>query len=160
VHIKIRKEKEAGDGFDGVIEDAYLLNAEGERHSGEGGILELFTCIEQESQVHEDETHAVQSFVIPAGEQVEAEFAHRALVTILRTFGNVDPLDWHQVLLRKQLSLLFISPHQAVHNGLEAGFIRRKVTIRPRTQPMFVGTGRTGGDKTQRTQPPQAKEPR
>jgi hypothetical protein len=148
IHIKIRKEKETDDGgFDGLIEDAYILNAEGERHSGEGGILQLFACIEQKSHVQEDETHVVQSFVIPSGGQVQAEFAHRALVTLLRTFGDVDPLDWHQVLVRKQLPLLFMSPHQVVSNGLEAGLIQSKITIRPRTPPMFIGVGNAVGDK-------------
>lgn len=137
VHIKIRKVRETDDGsFDGQIEEAYLLNAEGEKHDGSGGILQLFTCIEQETHVQEDETHVVQSFVIPTGGL--AEFAHRALETLLRAFGDVDPLDWHQVLVRKQLPLLFMSPQQAVRNGLEAGFIQRKVNIRPKTRPTFI----------------------
>lgn len=137
IHIKSRKVKETEDGFDFVVEEAYLLNAEGEKHTGKGGILQLFTCIEQESRVQEDETHVVQSFVIPTDGC--AEFAHRALVTLLRTFGGGDTIDWHQVLVRSQPPILFMSPHEAVQNGLEAGFIRRKITIRPQTNPTFIG---------------------
>lgn len=136
MHLKFRKDKETENGFYGEIEEAYLLNAEGEKHTGEGGILQLFTCIEQESIVQEEETHAVQSFVISA--EGQAEFAHRALVTLLRTFGDVDPLDWHNILVRKQLPLLFASPHQAVRKGLEAGFIKHRINIRPQTWPEFV----------------------
>ncbi|HEV3077871.1 MAG TPA: DUF4365 domain-containing protein [Thermoanaerobaculia bacterium] len=138
IHLKIRKERETDDGgFDGQVEEAYLLNAEGEKHTGEGGILQLFTCIEQESRVQEDETHVTQSFVIPTSGQ--AEFAHRALVTLLGAFSDKVPLDWHRVLVRRQLPLLFMSPQQAVQNGLNAGFIQHKITIRPRTGPMFLG---------------------
>jgi hypothetical protein len=138
IHIRIRKEKETEDGgFVGQIEEAYLLNTEGEKHTGEGGILQLFTCIEQESVLEESETHVTQSFVIPTGGQ--AEFAHRALVTLLGTFGDRVPLDWHRVLIRRQLPLLFMSPQQAVQNGLNAGFIQHKITLRPRTKPMFMG---------------------
>ena len=97
----------------------------------------MFTCLEHESMVQEDETHVVQSFVITEGEH--AEFAHRALVTLLTTFGNADPLDWHQVLLRKQLPLLFTSPQQAVENAFEAAFIQYKINIRPKTWPTFIG---------------------
>jgi hypothetical protein len=88
------------------------------------------------SIVQEDETHAVQSFVIST--EGQAEFAHRALVTLLRTFGDVEPLDWHKILVRKQLPLLFASPHQAVRKGLEAGFIKHRINIRPQTWPEFV----------------------
>lgn len=136
MHLKIRKDQETENGFYGGIEEAYLLNSEGEKHTGEGGILQLFACIEQESIVQEDETHAVQSFVIST--EGQAEFAHRALVTLLRTFGDVEPLDWHKILVRKQLPLLFASPHEAVRRGLEAGFIKHRINIRPQTWPEFV----------------------
>ncbi len=136
MHLKIRKDKETERGFHGEIEEAYLLNAEGEKHTGEGGILQLFACIEQESIVQEDETHAVQSFVIST--EGQAEFAHRALVILLMTFGGAEPLDWHKILVRKQLPLLFASPHQAVSKGLEAGFIKYKINIMPQAWPDFV----------------------
>ena len=86
MHMKIRKDQKTESGFYGEIEEAYLLNADGERHTGAGGIFQLLICIDQEVQVEEDETHAVQSFVILSDQQ--AKFAHRALVTLLRTFGK------------------------------------------------------------------------
>lgn len=149
VHIKIRKLKEADDGgFDGQIEEAYLKNPEGEKHTGEGGILQLFTCVEQEPHLHEDETHATQSFVVPKGNN--AEFAHRSLVTLLRTYGDERRLVWRQVMLKEQLPLILMSPQQAINNGLEAGFIQHKINIQPKTKPEFIGTGaeRTLGSST------------
>jgi Holliday junction resolvase len=137
IHIKIRKLKETADGgFDGKIEESYLQNPEGERHTGEGGILQLFTCVAQEPHLHEDGTHAVQSFVVP--NERHAEFAHRSLVTLLRTYGGEDHLVWRQVMLKEQLPLLLMSPQQAVKNGLEAGFIKHKINIRPKTRPTFI----------------------
>jgi hypothetical protein len=137
VHIKIRKLKATDDGgFDGRIEEAYFLSAQGKRHTGGGGVFELFTCIEQESQVHEDETHVLQSFVTTAADQ--AEFAHRALVTLLGMFGPGDSLTWRQVLLEKQLPLLFMSPQRAARNALDAGFLHHKINIQPATRPAFL----------------------
>lgn len=138
VHLKIRKLKETDDGgFHGKIEEAYFSNDQGEKHTGVGGVLELFSCIDQESQILEDDAHVVQSFVMPGTGQ--AEFAHRALVTLLGTFGDSANLaTWRQVLLEKQLPLLFMSPQQAARNALEAGFLERKVNIRPATRPTFV----------------------
>lgn len=137
MHLKIRKGKRTTDGgFDGLIEEAYLLNDKGERHTGAGGLFQLFACMEQEVYFQEDETHAVQSFIVPTSDQ--AEFSHRALATLLRTFGEEEPLDWHQILIREQLPLLFMSPHEAVRTGLEAGFIQHKITIWPKTMPAFL----------------------
>lgn len=135
-HMKIRKLKEVAAGFEGTVEEAYLINANGERHTGEGGIFQLFMSIEPQVQVEEDEIYAVQSFVIPEG--APSELAHRALATLLRAFGGTDPLDWRRLLLRKRFPFLFESPHQAAMNGLEAGFLQRKIDIRPRTKPAFV----------------------
>jgi uncharacterized protein DUF4365 len=134
MHIVIRRLSEPDiDGrFNGVVEEAYLLNPEGEKHSGAEGLLTLFACIEQESHIEETETHAVQSFVIPDSGQ--AEFAHRVLLTM---FGGMhSPIDWSKVMFR--IPLLSISPRQAVHEGLKSGFIRHHIIMSPRTPPLFI----------------------
>lgn len=137
VHIKIRKIQETEGGFDGRVEDAYFLNANGEKHTGAGGVLQLFMCLDQEALVQEDDTHAVQSFVLLSDEQ--AEFAHRAVVTLLQTFvAAPNPLDWRQVLVRDQLSLLAISPQKAALHALNNGFIKHLIRIRPKTRPAFM----------------------
>lgn len=137
-HLKIRKLKDSGTGFDGVIEEAYFLNSRGEKHSGTGGLFQLFGCIDQEQEVQEDANHAVVSFVVQSSEQ--AEFAHRALVTVLSMLGEAnDALVWRQVLLKEQLPQLGASPQQAARNALDAGFLQRVINIMPKTRPAFLG---------------------
>lgn len=84
--------------------------------------------------IQENETHVVQSFVIP--EDGIAEFAHRAIVTLLATPDAETP-DWHQILAKRQLPLLFVSPHEAARKGVEEHLIC-KIVINPRTKPTFM----------------------
>jgi hypothetical protein len=62
---KIRKLKKTENGFEGRIEEAYFLNANGERHTGADGLLRLFACSDNEAYVQEeDETHVLQSYIV------------------------------------------------------------------------------------------------
>lgn len=139
MHLKMRKLKKTDDGFDGVIEEAYFLNSRGERHTGAGGIMQLFACIDQEVVVKEDDMYVTQSFVVQ--EEGHAEFAHRALVTLLETFDEVSrPVLWRQILYKDQLPLPPTSPQEVAKKALDAGFVRYILNIRPRTHPSFVGS--------------------
>ncbi len=137
VHLKFRKEEDLDQGFVGTIEEAYLKNPAGEKHSGSGGLLQLFMCVEQEAYVREDENQAVQIFIIESDEQ--AEFAHRALVTLLNIdSAGAETPTWRHVLLRKELPSLGDSPQQAAQRGIEAGVLRYVLNIRPKTPPDFL----------------------
>ena len=147
MHIRIRKLEQMTDGFKSVmIEEAYLLTPDGHRHTGAGGILQLFLCIEQEPSITETDTEVLQSFVISTDEH--AEFAHRALVTLLGAFTQgKKPASWREVLLQSQLPHLPGSPRLAANNALAAGFLRLGMNLRPHTMPEFLeGASRgTGG---------------
>jgi Holliday junction resolvase len=137
MHVRIRKLKEATHGFDGVIEEAYFSNAHGRRHSGGGGVLQFFLCIDQELSVVETDTEVLQSFVIPTDQQ--AEFAHRAMVTMLSTFTEAQQaFSWRQVLVQNRLPNLSGGPRQAAKNASDAGFLQRVVKQRPQTIPEFL----------------------
>jgi Holliday junction resolvase len=136
MHIRIRKLRETVDGFDGVIEDAYFSTADGRRHSGEGGVLQFFMCIDQEPSVIETESEVLQSFVIPTGQQ--AEFAHRALITLLGAFTQKQQPSWRQVLVQNHLPHLSGGPRRAARNALDAGFLQHVLKLRPQMTPEFL----------------------
>lgn len=140
-HMSIKKEGplEEGNGFRGVIDDAYIADPEGNRHNGGGGIFQLFLCLDQEATVMETETHAVQSFIISSSEA--AEFAHRAMVKLLSTFSASGPNQtvlWRQILARNLLPRIGDGPHQAAQNALEARLLRHVIQQLPRTMPPFL----------------------
>lgn len=137
MHMRMRKVKETTDGFEGVIEEAYFSNADGRRHDGSGGVLQFFLCIDQEPSVVETDTEVLQSFIIPTDQQ--AEFAHRAMVTILSTLTEAhDGFSWRQVLTRNQLPHLSGGPRQAAKNALDAGFLQFVIEQRPQSLPEFL----------------------
>jgi Holliday junction resolvase len=137
MHIRTRKLKETTDGFDGVIEEAYFSDAEGRRLDGSGGALQFFLCIDQEPSVVETDTEVVQSFVIETDQN--AEFAHRAMVTMLSTFTQADHgFSWRQVLTQNQLPHLSGGPREAAKNTLDAGFLQLLIDPRPQTIPEFL----------------------
>ena len=78
MHLKIRKLAETETGFHGRIDEAYWMNAAGQRFTKAPGVFPLFLCLEQESIVTQESDYVTQSFVIPDAHL--AEFAHRALV--------------------------------------------------------------------------------
>jgi hypothetical protein len=120
-----------------VIEESYISDIDGNRHSGAGGVLQLFLCIDQEPSAVETDTEIFQSFVIPTDQQ--AEFAHRALITLLSTFTQTQqPLSWRQVLAQNQLPRLSGDPQQAARNALDAGLLQRVIKQRPQTMPEFL----------------------
>jgi Holliday junction resolvase len=137
MHIRTRKLNETTAGFEGVIEEAYFLNADGRRHSGTDGVLQFFLCIDQEPSVVETDTEILQSFVIPTDEQ--AEFAHRAMVTMLGFFMEEQPVfSWRQVLRQNKLPHLSGGPRKAAKNALDAGFLQLVIETRPQTLPEFL----------------------
>ena len=140
LHIQFRKLGEAADGFEAVIEDAYISDTDGRRHSGAGGVLQLFLCIDQEPSVVETDTDVFQSFVIPTNQQ--AEFAHRTLITLLNTFTQKQqPLSWRQILAKNQLPSLSGGPLQAARNALDAGLLQQVINQRPQMMPESLKRG-------------------
>jgi Holliday junction resolvase len=137
MHMRMRKLKETTAGFESVIEEAYFSNADGHRLGAVGGVLQFFLCIDQEPSVVETDTEVLQSFVIPTDEQ--AEFAHRAMVTMLGAFTEEQQVfSWRQVLTQNQLPHLSGGPRQAAKNALDAGFLQLIVHPRPQTIPEFL----------------------
>lgn len=123
-----------------MIEEAYFSDAEGRRHSGAGGVLQLFLCIDQEPSVVETETEVLQSFIILTDQK--AEFAHRALVTLLSAFSRKQkPLSWQQVLMTNQLPTLSGGPRQAAKNALEEGLLQHVFAVPPQTMQEFLNRG-------------------
>jgi hypothetical protein len=137
-YLKIRKLKETENGFEGVIEETYFLNANGERHTGRDGLFQLFACSDNEAAaVQENETHAVQSYIIQSNGL--AQFAHQSLVNLLDLFrGGREPIVWRQVLLKEQLPSIATSLQRAVQSARDAGFIQCIIHGRPRTAPGFL----------------------
>ena len=135
--MKLRKLKDTANGFEGVIEEAYWLNAQKERFTRAPGVFPLFLCLEQDSVVTEDGPIVTQSFVIP--EQRTSEFAHRALVTLLRFSTRRDDVHW-----RRTLETLARPPiaqdglRKAAQEALAAGFVQYICDIQPGTMPDFL----------------------
>jgi hypothetical protein len=128
MHFKIRKLEETANGFHGVIEDAYWMNANGERFKEAPGVFPLFLCLEQESVVVEDGSYVTQSFVIP--DASISELASRALATLLRFSSRSDDVHWRRALEKK------IAPpyaaeglRRAAQQALDAGFLRTASTF-------------------------------
>lgn len=142
MHFKIRKLEETEDGFHGVIEDAYWMNAAGERIKEAPGVFPLFLCLEQESIVVEDGPVVTQSFVIPDGKM--SEFAHRALVTLLRFSTRADDVHWRRALEQK-ITTPFATDglRSAARQALDAGFLQYGFDIRPAVMPDFLAAFRT-----------------
>lgn len=136
-HVRTRKLKETTNGFDGVLEEVYFSNAEGRRLGAVGGVLQFFLCIDQEPSEVETETELLQSFVISTDQL--AEFAHRAVVTVLDTFSETQQaFSWRQVLIQNRLPHISDGPQQAAKNALDAGFLEHVVAPRPQTLPDFL----------------------
>ena len=139
MHFKIRKLEETEDGFHGVIEDAYWMNGDGERFKNAPGVFPLFICLEQESVVVEDGPFVTQSFVIPDASM--AEFASRALATLLRFSSRTDDVHWRRALEKK-----FSPPYapdglrKAAQEALDAGFLHLGLNIRPPAMPDFLAS--------------------
>ena len=137
MHIRTRKLKETTEGFEGVIEEAYFSNADGHRHVGGSGLLQFFLCIDQEPSVVENDTELLQSFVISTDQL--AEFAHRAMVTMLSTFTELQQtFSWRQILMQNRLPHLSGGPQQAAKNALDAGFLEYVLIPQPQTRPEFL----------------------
>jgi hypothetical protein len=139
MHFKIRKLEETADGFHGVIEDAFWMNANGERLKQAPGVFPLFLCLEQESTVVEDGPIVTQSFVIP--DAAQAEFASRALGTLLRFSTRTNDAHWRRALEKK------ISPpyaadglRKAAQDALDSGFLHLGLNIRPASLPDFLAS--------------------
>lgn len=129
--------RETTDGFHGVIEDAHWMNAAGDRFKTVPGVFPLFTCLEPESVVVDDGPFVRQSFVISDGKN--AEFAHRALVTLLKWSVSEDDVRW-----RRALEQRFTLPYaagglrEAAQQALNAGFIQYFFDFKPAVMPDFL----------------------
>jgi hypothetical protein len=137
LHVRYRKSKETASGFDGRIEEVYWKNAAGEHFASTApGVLPLFLCIQQQPSAVEDDPFVTQSFVIPEG--AEAEFAYRALVTLLRLSERED-LNWRRTLENGTLPPLANDGLlRAANAAVEAGFVQQIFRIRPTVLPEFL----------------------
>lgn len=148
MHLKIRKLERTPEGFRGIIEEAYWMNAKGKRFTNAAGVFPLFICLEQESVLTEDETHVTQSFVIPDAHQ--AEFASRALGTLLRFTSHRNDVHWRHALERKASAPYAAEGlRTAAQQALDAGFLQYGLNMRPATVPPFLAEirGRIETDK-------------
>ena len=137
MHFKIRKLEETETGFHGRIEEAYWMNAAEERFTIAPGVFPLFLCLEQESIVTEQADYVTQSFVIP--DKFPIEFAHRALVTLLRFSTRRDDVHWRRTLEgRMSLPLAEAGLRQAADDALQAGFLQYGMDVKPEIVPDFL----------------------
>ena len=137
MHLKIRKLAETETGFHGRIDEAYWMNAAGQRFTKAPGVFPLFLCLEQESIVTEESDYVTQSFVIPDAHL--AEFAHRALVTLLRFSTRQDDVHRRRTLENHMAPPVADSGlRQAADDALRAGFLRYSLNIEPKILPDFL----------------------
>ena len=139
LHFKIRKlsEEMAEGRIHGRIEEVYWTNGDGERVKNPRGVYPLFLCLEQDSILAEDSDLMTQSFVIP--EDRNSEFAHRALVTLLRFSAKTDDVHWRQMLEKAELPPLAKDGlRKAARHALEAGFLQYGGDIQPVAMPEFL----------------------
>lgn len=137
MHLKIRKLAETETGFHGRIDEAYWMNAAGKRFTKAPGIFPLFLCLEQESIVTEESDYVTQSFVIPDAHM--AEFAHRALVTLLRFSTRKDDVHWRRTLESHMPPPVADGGlRQAADDALRAGFLQYGLNIEPKIMPDFL----------------------
>ena len=137
VHLRIRKEQETDDGFHGVVVDAYWENAEGKRFKNAPGVFPLFTSLEQQSIVTEEGDHVTQSFVIADASM--AEFASRALGTLLRLSTGEDEAHWRRALEQSRAAPFAANGlREAANQALESGFLQHGFNVRPAALPEFL----------------------
>ena len=137
--FKLRKNDKTETGWNATIEEARFIHPDGSLVATAPGVLPLFGCIDQESEIEETESHLIQRFVIPDHQQ--AEFAHRALVTILTTFNREHRSpQWRAILKRKSDPAGVIDIHDKARQALKHGFLNIVGNIQPRTMPEFLIT--------------------
>ena len=136
-HIKIKKLSKTEDGFEGVIEEAYFANADGQRFENVPGLLPLFLCLDQESKVNEEDSHILQSFLSLSG---NAEWGHRALATLFRFSTRADTIHWREILEKNNAPQIIAGGlKSAVKQAQEVGFAECCLHVRPLTMPDFLG---------------------
>lgn len=137
LHMKIKKLSNTKDGFNGVVEQAYFQNPDGDRDNGGEGLMHLFMCIDQETSIKESDDMVTQSFVIENSNQ--AEFAHRAIVSLLSIFSKpANQLSWRQIMLQNQISSLPKDPKHSAKIALRKGYINKITNYRPSDVPYFL----------------------
>jgi hypothetical protein len=138
LHLRIKKlEPETDRGFKGVVEEAYWEKPDGERVKNAPGVLPLFTCLDQEPVLTDEGTHVLQSFVIEDNQQ--SEFAHRALVTLLRLVTRGDKLHWRRILEEgRGVPTAPQGLRAAARAALDAGFLRYGMDYSPNSMPSFL----------------------
>ena len=137
MHFRTRKLEATEDGFHVRIEEAYWQNAAGERFKKADGVFPLFLCLEQESVSEDDGEFLTQSFVIPDASQ--SEFAHRALVTLLRFSTRKDDIHWRRTLESHKAPP--VPPgglRKAADDALACGFLQYGMNIVPAAMPDFL----------------------
>jgi Holliday junction resolvase len=143
LHLRIRKSAETPDGLRGVIEEVRWVNSAGETFEKVEGVFPLFLCLEQEPVVVETESHVEQSFIIPGSES--AEFAHRALVSLLRFSTGTDEIEWRRVLEENRAPRIMEGGlRAAAQKALDAGFLQYGFDIQPATMPSFLARPAAG----------------
>jgi Holliday junction resolvase len=143
LHLRIRKLSENSTGWEAVIEEVYFTNAEGARFTSPKGVFPFFVCIGQDVELIEDESHFLQSFVISTGDQ--AEFAHRALLTLLDTFTKAKaPFRWRGILQQDIRPPQAGGLREAAKQALEEGFLKHVFDIMPNSVPEWLEANNAG----------------
>lgn len=137
LYFELRKNDKTETGWNVTVEKARFIHPDGSLVATAPGVLPLFICIDQDSDVEETERHLIQRFVIPDHHQ--AEFAHRALVTILTTFNReYRSPQWRAILRRKSHPTGVVDIHDKARQALNHGFLNVVGNIEPRTMPKFL----------------------
>jgi len=138
LHLRIKKlTPETDEGFHGLIEEAFWEKPNGDRVKNAPGVLPLFTCLDQEPVLTDEGTHVQQSFVIPHNHQ--AEFAHRALVTLLRLVTHGDEVRWPQILEEgRGVPTVPKGLRVAARQALDSGFLEYGIDYSPNSMPTFL----------------------
>lgn len=145
LHFTIHKKQETEGGFEGVIVEAYWQNAEGQRFQNPAGVFPLFVCLEQESIVKEEGAYITQSYVIP--DSAAAEFASRALGTLLRLSTGDDEVSWRRALEEGRAAPFAATGlRKAADQALRSGFLQYGLELKPAALPSFLSAIRSRGD--------------
>lgn len=137
LHLNVQKKGRAGDEIEGVIVDAYWTNGDGRRFNNVQGLMPLFLSSYQEQNVTETDSHIAFDYVTT--DEHNAQFAHRALVSLLRFSTDRGQLIWRHVLDESRVPpLVRVELRSAAREALKLGFLQIVANIRPATAPAFI----------------------
>jgi len=136
LRIERLTDEDAERGFDAIIRDVYYTRSDGKRVETGPGMLPLFLCLPNEATLHEEEKILIQSFT--AENSDHAEFAHRAIVSLLRLFRDTKQFEWHRIIEEQILSPLADKLPIAANHAQSCGLLKHLWHFHPATVPDFL----------------------